>query len=75
MSDPHQDSGYPWAWIMYRALEAGMDVDSFWRSSPRAILTLHRTAMAAKGMASSGSRAPAPRDRQVDRVKLSAIPR
>lgn len=34
------DGRYPWAWLMYHALDLGMTVAEFWDSTPRAICLL-----------------------------------
>ncbi len=65
---------FPWAWLMYHALDLGMTVAEFWDSTPRAICLLleemgrgqHRPAAERRAAGAAG---PA----QV--VKLDYIPR
>ena len=33
---------YPWAWLMYHALDLGISAAEFWDMSARAIVLLHR---------------------------------
>lgn len=57
------DEDYPWDWLLMRALSLGVSSEDFWRMSPRALLTLMRSAQ----------RAAAPA--QSEPTRLSYIPR
>ena len=35
-------SSYPWAWLLYHALDLGISADDFWEMSARAIVNVQR---------------------------------
>lgn len=68
------DGRYPWAWLMYHALDLGMTVAEFWDSTPRAICLLleemgRGQRRSAPGRGSARAAGPA------QLVKLDYIPR
>ena len=42
------DSGFPWAWLLYRALDCGLTAEAFWDASPRAIYEIYECAKTAR---------------------------
>lgn len=77
-------SGFPWDWMIARALEAGISISDFWRLSPRAVITIRKVSDEARGQRISAERGfgtatrPQPRrepqPREPERVKLNYIP-
>lgn len=68
------DGRFPWAWLMYHALDLGMTVAEFWDSTPRAICLL----MAEMGRGqkqASANRKPGRHAGPAQVVKLDYIPR
>ena len=66
------DDEFPWAWLMYRALEAGISYDAFWQMSPRAVLSVLHERLRARADAGAISAMPT---REPDTVRLGYIPR
>ncbi len=62
---------YPWAWLMYHALDLGVSAEEFWNMSARAIVLLHKE-MRRGVEAARSSRAAAARPQS---RRLNYIPR
>ena len=48
-----RSKGYPWAWLMYTALDLGLTMEEFWNTTPRMIMLLQRELE--RGMARAGA--------------------
>ena len=65
-------TAYPWAWLMYHALDMGISAADFWEMSPRAVVMLHQELRHSMPKTQQGSRrGPAPSGP----VRLDYIPR
>ena len=75
-------SGFPWDWMLARALEAGISYSDFWLMSPRAVICVRKVSDEARGQRISAERGfgsaaqpkHKPRPREPERVKLNYIP-
>lgn len=74
------NSGFPWLWLYYRAIDCGLDDAAFWRHSARAIHLLYKQTRQARARMFPQGRQPGrqtptqPQRGPVERVRLTRLP-